>query len=165
MNIPKILKIKAATLVLIAGTGGALFAHAGDLITPVAGITDFQSERIKCYCTEDGKDGLRLRGKNLDRHFRSTGGSVDIYQCGKSNRVLIFLHADSTIGGESTCYESAERVSKNYYSCWIKESYVEQNQGCEAAQASDLNLANQQAKCEQLGVVLGAGSCKKEDND
>ena len=110
MKIPRTLKIKATTLILIAGSGGALFAYADDAVIRKAGITEFQSERIKCYCTEDGKVGLRLQGGNLDKHFRSTDGSVGIYQCGKSNRVLILLRADSAVGGNSTCYESAERV-------------------------------------------------------
>ena len=166
MKIPRILKIKATTLILIAGTGGALFAYADDAVIRKAGITEFQSERIKCYCTEDGKVGLRLQGENLDKHFRSTDGSVDIYQCGKSNRVLILLRVDSAVGGNSTCYESAERVLGDFHNCWIKESYIEQDKGCgEAAQAGDLELADQHARCEQLGAVLGAGACKKEDKD
>jgi len=166
MNIPKILKIKTATLILIAGTGGAWFAYADDAFTPNAGITDFQSERIKCYCSEEGKVGLRLQGKNLHEHFkRSNDGTVKIYDCGKSNRVLIYLAAESAIGGDSTCYASAERVLGNFHNCWIKESYIEQKGDCEAAQADDLELADQQARCEQLGAVLGAGACKKEDKD
>lgn len=164
MNISKTFNILAATLMLIAGTGSAWFAYAGDAASRVSEITYFQSERIKCYCTEDGKDGLRLQGKNLNKYFRATGNTVDIYHCGNSNRVLIFLHEDA-IGDDSTCYASAEQVSENFYHCWIKESYIEQGPACEAAQANNLDLAVQQAQCAQLGAVLGAGACKKEDKD
>jgi hypothetical protein len=165
MSIRENLKIKTATLILIAGVGSVLLAGADNTIPLEEKIVDFQSERIKCYCTEDGKEGLRLQGKNLRKHFKSTGNKVDIYHCGNSNRVLVFLHSDSITDTESTCYASAEQVVESFYACWIKESYIKQKPACKAAQASNLELADEKAQCEQLGTVLGAGACKKEDKD
>ena len=73
----------------------------------------------------------------------------------------MLLHAESVPSG-TTCYASADRVLDDFQNCWVKKSYIEQSPACDSKKAGDLELADQQAKCEQLGNVLGAGACKKE---